>query len=232
MSARTRWITFDCFGTLVDWQAGFAAALRPIVGDRTRDVLRAYHVHERTVEREQPHRAYKDVLVTALMRAADDCGVPLSRTAARALPDAWPSIRPFGDVEAMLAELRLRGCRLAVLTNCDEDLFQVTHRLFSEPFDFVLTAERIRGYKPAQWHFRGFQRLMRVARQDWVHVANSWYHDISPTQMLGIQHVWLDRDRTGETCVAASHVYSTGDVVDAVERLLAGEPCTDAPVCC
>ena len=217
-----RWITFDCFGTLVDWQAGFAAALGPLAGDKTPDVVRAYHVHERLVEREQPHRSYKDVLVTALVRAGADNGVSISTSDARALPQAWASMRVFDDVEAMLAELRLKGWRLAVLTNCDEDLFQATHQRFRAPFDFVLTAERIRGYKPAVWHFRGFERLMRVERRDWVHVACSFYHDIAPAQALGIQHVWLDRERTGEPGVSAAvHVHSATDVAGAVDRLLA-----------
>jgi 2-haloacid dehalogenase len=217
-----RWVTFDCFGTLVDWQAGFAAALRPFVGDKAPEVLRAYHAHERDVEREQPLRSYKDVLVTALVRAAAEHGVSISPTAARALHQAWPSMRPFDDVEMMLAELRSKGWRLAVLTNCDEDLFLITHRMFKAPFDFVLTAERVRGYKPTLWHFRGFERLMRVDRRDWVHVACSWYHDIAPVRALGIQHVWLDRERTGEPGVPASvQVHSATDVVGAIDRLVA-----------
>jgi 2-haloacid dehalogenase len=218
-----RWITFDCFGTLVDWQAGFVAALRPLAGDKAPEVVRGYHVHERLVEREQPHRSYKDVLVTALMRAAADLGVTISPAAARTLPEAWQYMRPFDDVEAMLAELRSQGWRLAVLTNCDEDLFAVTHGMFRMPFDFVLTAERVRGYKPAAWHFRGFELLMRMERCDWVHVACSWYHDIEPARALGIQHVWLDRERTGEPGVQESaHVHLAADVAGVVDRLFQG----------
>jgi len=218
-----RWVTFDCFGTLVDWDAGCAAALEPLAGDKTADVMRAYHVHERLVEREQPHRSYKDVLVTALVRAAAENGVSMSTAAARALPEAWPSLRVFDDVESMLAELRGNGWRIAVLANCDDNLFDVTHRTFREPFDFFLTAERIRGYKPARWHFRGFEQLMHVDRRDWVHVACSWYQDIAPAQALGIQHVWLDRERTGEPGVSPSaHVHSAADVAGAVDRLVAG----------
>jgi 2-haloacid dehalogenase len=175
------------------------------------------------------------VLVTALVRAAADHGVSISPSAARALPEAWSSMRLFDDVEAMLAELRRNGWRLAVLTNCDEDLFQITHRMFHVPFDFVLTAERMRGYKPAPWHFRGFERLMRVDRHDWVHVACSWYHDIVPAQALGLQHVWLDRDRTGEQGMpVSSHVYAASEVSRVVDSLLerrASAAC-EAPVCC
>jgi 2-haloacid dehalogenase len=215
-------MTFDCFGTLVDWQAAFAAALGPLVGDRASELMRAYHVHEREVERELPHRAYKDVLASALTRAAHEQGVTLPPSAARTLETAWPSMQLFDDVEPMLDELRARGWRLAVLTNCDDDLFAVTHGLFRMPFDFVLTAERVRGYKPAPWHFRGFERLTGVARHEWVHVANSLYHDIAPAQSLGVPHVWLDRDRPGEAEVTPdAHVQSGADVAEAAARLVA-----------
>ena len=234
MATRMRWITFDCFGTLVDWQAGFASAVRPLFGERTDDVLRAYYAHEAIVERLKPHRSYKEVLVTALARAAQECGVSMpSAESARPLADAWASMPVFDDVEPMLAELRRQGWHLAVLTNCDEDLFGLTYLQFRAPFDLVLTAERVRGYKPEPWHFLGFERLTRVDRRDWVHVANSWYHDIAPARALGIQHVWLDRDRTGESGVPTlAHVHSAADVAEAASRLADRVDPARMPVCC
>ena len=217
---RTRWVTFDCFGTLVDWQAGFAAMLAPIAGERAPDIVRAYHASERVIERDTPHRSYKDVLATALRHAAADCGVRVSGLDAQSLARSWGSMRLFDDVEDVLAELRQMGCRLAVLTNCDDDLFEITHRTFRRPFDFFLTAERVRGYKPAPWHFRGFERVARARRSDWVHVACSWYHDIAPARALGIKRVWLDRERTGEDpSYASAHVHSAGEAARAVARL-------------
>ena len=233
MSARMRWITFDCFGTLVDWQTGFADAIRPFAGERTEDVLSAYHAHQAVVEREKPHRSYKEVLVAALARAAKESDLTLSVEAVRALPQAWATMRVFDDVEPMLAELRQHGWRLAVLTNCDEDLFAMTHMQFRAPFDLVLTAERIRGYKPAAWHFLAFERVTRVDRRDWVHVANSWYHDIAPARALGIQHVWLDRDRTGESGVPAlAHVHSAFEVAQAASRVAERLEPSKTPVYC
>jgi len=221
---QTRWVTFDCFGTLVNWQAGFAGMLTPFTGDRVSDILRAYDACERSVEREAPHRSYRDVMATALVRAAAERGVPLSEPDARAVPRAWGSMPIFDDVEPMLAELRREGWRLAVLTNCDDDLFELTHRTFRQPFDLFVTAERVRGYKPAPWHFRAFQRLTRATARDWVHVACSWYHDIEPAQALGIHRVWLDRERSGENpATASAHVHSAAGVAGAVEALFAGE---------
>lgn len=218
LGAQTRWVTFDCFGTLVDWQSGFAAALAPLAGEHTREIVRAYHETERAVESEGRHRPYKQVLSTALGRAAAACGVPVDT---KALEHSWGSLPIFADTEPMLAELRRNGWRLAVLTNCDDDLFEITHRTFRRPFDLVVTAERIRAYKPARWHFRAFERLTRVDRQQWVHVACSWYHDIAPARALGIKTVWLDREHTGEDPSAASmRVQSASEVVSAVETLL------------
>jgi 2-haloacid dehalogenase len=218
--AGTRWVTFDCYGTLVDWQEGFNALLAPVAGGRAGDVVRAYHGCERRVEREVPHQSYKDVLVKSLVRAAGEAGVPLSDADARAIPGAWGSMRPFDDAAPLLAELRRRGYRLAVLTNCDDDLFELTHRTFPQPFDLFVTAERVRGYKPAPWHFRAFELLTRAKRDDWVHVACSWYHDIAPAQAMRIKRVWLDRERTGEDPAAASaHVHTAADAVAAIDGL-------------
>jgi 2-haloacid dehalogenase len=215
-----RWVTFDCFGTLVDWNAGFAAILRPLVGDKTPEVMRVYHRLERQLEIETPHRLYKDVLTTGLRRAAEEIGVPLSEPQARTLPERWGTLPAFADAETMLAALRAEGHRVAVLTNCDEDLFEQTHRSFRTPFDLVVTAERVRDYKPSPTHFRYFSRVSGVKTGEWVHVANSWYHDITPARDLGIPRVWLDRDDTGENPADASvRVRAAAPVPEAVGRL-------------
>ena len=224
MSFSNRWVSFDCFGTLVDWHAWFAEVLGPLGSHTSTDVIRAYHAHERLVERDYPHRSYKDVLVTALGRAAADGGIHLSsRDARNILMAGWASMRLFDDVEVMLAKLRANGYRVAVLTNCDEDLFWTTHRLFTAPFDFVLTSERVRGYKPERWHFSGFERLTGVSKSNWVHVANSWYHDIAPARTLGVRHVWLDRERTGEDCGSVTvRIQSAIELSSVIRRLFAG----------
>ena len=143
-----RWVTFDCFGTLVDWNAGFDAILRPIAADRTPELIEAYHRRERVLEAESPHRNYRDVLTTGLGAAAAEIGVDLSDAQTRALPEKWGTLPVFADVEPMLAGLRAEGYRLGVLTNCDDDLFAETERSFLLPFDEVVTAERVRDYKP------------------------------------------------------------------------------------
>jgi 2-haloacid dehalogenase len=121
----------------------------------------------------------------------------------------------------MLASLRYSGYRLGVLTNCDEDLFEQTQRSFRLRFDLVVTAERVRHYKPAPAHFSYFARDTGVQSTSWIHVANSWYHDISPARDAGIMRVWLDRDGTGEDpATASAYVRSADAVADVVARLV------------
>jgi 2-haloacid dehalogenase len=217
-----RWVTFDCFGTLVDWHSGFVAILERLVGEKTPDVVRAYHRYERLVEAEKLHRLYKEVLVTSLMGAANEVGVPLTEPLARQLPQSWATLPIFDDVEPMLARLRGMECRIAVLTNCDDDLFELTERSFRVPFDLVITAERARDYKPSPSHFREFARSTGVQDKDWVHVACSSFHDIGPAREMGITRVWLDRDFTGEDPATASvRVTSGAEVCEAVAHMYA-----------
>ena len=158
------------------------------------------------------------------MRAAAEVGVSLSEERAHTLPEGWGSLPVFPDVENMLEDLRAMGCHLAVLTNCDNDLFAQTERAFRKPFDLVITAEQAGAYKPSSKHFERFADVTRVARRDWVHVACSWYHDIAPARTLGIQRVWLDRDNTGhDERVASARIKSASGVPQAVSQLV-GHP--------
>jgi 2-haloacid dehalogenase len=193
-----RWVTFDCFGTLVDWHTGFTPILREFAGDRVTELLSAYHRQERAAESERPHRLYKDVLATAVRRAANEIGLSLTDEQAMSLPRRWGSLPVFADVEPALAGLRAAGYRLAVLTNCDDDLLAETQKSFRHPFDLVITAEQVKDYKPSPGHFRRFYRISGVKMANWVHVACSWFHDIEPARSFGIKRIWVDRDRTGE----------------------------------
>ena len=194
----SRWITFDCYGTLVDWKTGFSEILGPIAGKRTPELLSAYHPHEPRVQAERPFHPYKQVLTIALSRAASEIGIDITEEQTRSLPQQWSKLPVFGDVEEALAQLRAAGCKLGVLTNCDDDLFAQTQRSFQFRFDRVVTAEQVRDYKPSRGHFLFFERATKVQRNEWVHVASSWFHDIAPAREIGINCIWLDRDNTRE----------------------------------
>lgn len=146
----------------------------------------------------------------------------------------WPAVRPLDDVEPLLAELRGRGYRLGVLTNWDDATFEKVHRTFRTPFDLFVTAERVRGFKPELWHFRAFEMLTQVRKENWIHIASDWQHDIAPAESFGIRRVWLDRQGAAEDPPRASqprrrlgeretaHVRTTSEAVRAVDWLFQG----------
>jgi 2-haloacid dehalogenase len=133
----------------------------------------------------------------------------------------WASLPLFDDVEEALAALREAGYKLAILTNCDDDLFAQTERSFRSPFDLVVTAEQVRHYKPSLAHFQRFSELTKVSPNDWVHVACSWFHDIAPARDLGIKRIWLDRELSGHDPLAASRrILRARELPDAVDDLI------------
>jgi 2-haloacid dehalogenase len=195
--------------------------LAPIAGERAADVVRAFDGCQLALERERPHRPHKQVLKAALLCAAGERGVPLTDADAGALTRSWAVLRPFADVEAMLAELRRKGYRLGVLTNVDDDLFEITHRGFASPFNLFVTAERVRGYKPGPWLFRAFERITRVAPGEWVHVGSDWEHDIAPAVALGVPRVWLDRAGGTVPRGQVARATSAAEAVQAIDGLFA-----------
>ena len=214
-----RWVTFDCYGTLVDWWTGMGRAARAAAGERGQEVLDAYHRHELVLETERPIRSYREILREGLRRAAADVGVPLSGDGEQAFVRAWTAMPVFGDVGPALGGLREAGWSLAILTNCDDDLIAGTQEHLPVALDLVVTAEQVGSYKPDLAHFHAFRERVGVAPGDWVHVACSWVHDIFPAARLGIPRVWVDRDGSGHPPAIADEVLpDMRELADAVER--------------
>jgi 2-haloacid dehalogenase len=221
--AHDRWVTFDCFGTLIDWSGGFRTILAPVAGERTEELERTYHSFERRLEVEQPHRLYRDVLTTGLAQAAQEIGLTLAAADADLLARRWGELPLYPDVPQGLDALRAAGWKIGVLTNCDDDLFAQT--LARHPQlapDLVVTAEQVGSYKPEFGHFVRFEAQTGVARQDWVHAANSWFHDIEPARRQGITRVWVNRDQTGHDPAAASRVIAGVRDLPAAVAAVAG----------
>lgn len=215
-----RWVTFDCYGTLIDWKQGLSRLLAPVFGDLTEDLIQAYHVHERLIEAEQPHRLYREVIQLTLAQAARSLGLSLAPSDAVRVLRGWGTLSVFPDVEPMLASLRSQGIRLGVLTNCDNDLFAETQRRFSQRFDQVITAEQVGSYKPQLGHFLKFRELVGASDRRWVHVACSWFHDVEPATRMGIHRIWLDREQGDEGLPGtARRVASAEPVADGVAQL-------------
>jgi 2-haloacid dehalogenase len=187
-----RWATFDCYGTLIDWNGGIRAELASIfgVGDADRLLVR-YHELEPEIEREDPSRSYRVVLAEALRRLAaeEDLGLTDEDALARSLPD-W---RPFPEVPDVLEELRARGWRLAILSNTDPDLLAASIERIGVPVDLRVVASEIGSYKPAHGHWERFFAESGAEAGWHVHVAASHLHDVVPAAELGLRSVWINR---------------------------------------
>jgi 2-haloacid dehalogenase len=199
-----RWVTFDCYGTLVDWWTGMGDAARSVAGDRGSELLDAYHEQELILEADRPVHSYRYVLTEGLRRAGRRTGIDVGD--AYEFVRVWTEMPVFGDVGPALAALRESGWKLAILTNCDDDLIAGTQRHVPAEFDMVVTAEQVGSYKPDLDHFREFAARSGVGEGDWVHAACSWMHDILPAARIGIPRVWVDRDRSGHPPGVASVV--------------------------
>lgn len=188
--ASVAWVTFDCYGTLIDWERGITDALMPLLPARIeRDELaRRYIATEARVEAES-YRRYRDVLEEAGRRVLASFG----SDAPSPLPASLPAWRPFAEVPAALAELRRRGRKIAILSNVDRDLIASSiPRLGLEP-DILVTAQDCGSYKPAPGHWRSFTERSGAGADHAIHVGASQYHDMRPAAALGYRTVFVDR---------------------------------------
>lgn len=180
-------ISFDCYGTLIDWESGIREAFAR-AGMDGEAALRAYAEIEPLMER-QSYRPYRDVLTETASRVAQKLGKRNLKGAF--LAESLPSWQPFPDTNAALESLRSAGIRLGILSNIDDDLIAETRKHFTSDFAIVVTAQQVRSYKPGPAHFLTARERIGDAR--WLHAAQSNYHDIVPTNQLGIVNAWINR---------------------------------------
>ncbi len=183
-----RWATFDCYGTLIDWNGGIGRELERLFGPaRSGELLRAYHELEPQIQREDPARSYRGVMAVALARL----GAPAEEE--EALARSLPGWAPFPEVPAALEEARAGGWRLAVLSNTDRDLLDASLARIGVEVDLTVAASEIGSYKPARGHWDEFFTCSGAERDRHVHVAASLFHDIAPASALGLRTIWINR---------------------------------------
>jgi 2-haloalkanoic acid dehalogenase type II len=183
--ARDRWATFDCYGTLIDWNGGIRAQLARVFGEeRVDELLERYHELEPELEADGT-LTYREVLTEALRRL----GAPAAEETA--LADSLPDWQPFPEVPQALAEARERGWKLAILSNTDRDYIDASLRRLGGGFELAIVASEIGSYKPALGHWRAFEE--QVGRLPDVHVAASLFHDVAPANELGLPSIWINR---------------------------------------
>ena len=189
-------LTFDCYGTLIDWETGLSTALRRAldphgVTGADDDLLERYARHEAALE-SGPYLRYREILGNALRRIGNELGVAVTDDEAMAFGGSvaqWPA---FADSAEALGRLH-RRFRLAVITNCDDDLFAASARRLRTDFDEVVTAQQARSYKPSTRNFELMFERLGVPRDRILHVAQSLFHDHVPARALGLSTVWVNR---------------------------------------
>jgi 2-haloacid dehalogenase len=194
--AQFRLVSFDCYGTLIDWETGIFSALHPILvahGKTIEDseLLRLYSELESDAQQGEFH-PYRDVLQSVVRGFGKHLAFHPTASQIRSLPDSLPNWPPFPDTIAALAKLKAQY-QLAIISNVDDDLFAATARRLQIPFDYVITAQQARAYKPSPQIFKLAQQRTGVAPGQWLHAAQSVYHDVIPARSLGIATVWVNR---------------------------------------
>ncbi len=189
-------LTFDCYGTLIDWEKGILGAVHRILGTHNihppdDQILSQYAELEGAAE-SGSYRPYRDILTQVMRRLATHFGADISPQQAASLPESIRDWRPFPDSVAALEKLRSRY-QLAVISNVDDDLFAYSAQLLGNPFSQVITAQQVGAYKPSHRNFEVAIARLGVEKGKILHCAQSIHHDIVPARELGIANVWVNR---------------------------------------
>ncbi len=217
-----RWATFDCYGTIVDWNGGIRTELERLFGvERSGELLARYHEIEPEVQASNAGASYREVLTIALERLAEEAALPIPEGDTGALARSLPSWPVFADAPPGLAEAKRRGWRLGILSNTDRDLIDASMDEIGVPFDLVIVAGEIGSYKPAKGHWRTFRDQAGATDGTHVHVAQSVYHDIAPAAELGITSIWINRLGEPPDPRPAATLPDLFGLADALDELVA-----------
>jgi 2-haloacid dehalogenase len=216
----SRWATFDCYGTLIDWNGGIGDTLAALWPDEDRDtLLERYHEIEPRVQLQGALR-YHEVMRQALVLLAGDEELPLAAEDEHSLADSLPSWRPFPEVPGALAELRGRGFKLAILSNTDPELLDASLERIGVTVDARVTAAEAGSYKPATGHWDYFFQHNDAEREHHVHVAASLYHDIEPAAQLGLKAVWINRLQESSDMPRAAELKDLSRLPDVLDDVV------------
>ena len=215
-----RWATFDCYGTLVDWNTGIRRELERLFGvERADELLVRYHEIERELQVASPGASYREVLTLALERLANETGLSLPEGETSSLARSLPSWPVFEDVRSGLGEARDRGWRLGILSNTDRDLIDASMVEIGIAFHPVVVAGEIGSYKPAKRHWEVFRQETGDDCRH-VHVAQSLFHDIVPASELGIPTIWINRQDEPEDSRPTVTLPGVATLADALDALV------------
>ncbi len=212
--SRFQYLSFDCYGTLIDWESGILGYLRPLLqskGCATNDdqLLNLYSEFE-PKEQAQAYRPYREVLSNVARDFAKEFRIQVTEHEANGLAESIRDWEPFPDTVSALKHLKSRY-KLAVLSNIDDDLFALTAPKLGVQLDNVVTAQQVQSYKPSLRNFETLLDRLGIERSRLLHVAESLFHDVVPARELGIATVWVNR-RQGRPAAATRFVAAQPDL--------------------
>jgi 2-haloacid dehalogenase len=208
-------LTFDCYGTLIDWESGILAAVHRVLRGHSvqandSDILKKYAELESAAEA-GPYRRYREILTEVMNGLASHFGAHITDAEAASLPESIHDWQPFPDSVAALAQLGTRY-KLAVISNIDDDLFAHSAQRLGNPFTHVITAQQVGSYKPSHRNFHTALAQIGVDKEKVLHCAQSIFHDIVPARELGIANVWVNRRQLKQGSGATKHASATPDL--------------------
>ena len=209
-----RWATFDCYGTLIDWNGGIRRELVRVFGEERADAqLERYHDIEPALEADGS-RSYREVMTQAMR----ELGAPDEE--ADGLARSLPSWEPFPEVRGALMEARARGWKLAILSNTDRDFIEASMQRIDVPFELAIVASEIGSYKPGHRHWLAFFDETHAAREGHVHVAQSHVHDVVPATELGLRTIWINRRGASGDPPPTRELRDLSGLADALDELV------------
>lgn len=194
-----KWITFDCYGTLIDWRLGMTQALEIVSSGNAREIMAQYRRVEFEVELE-PYQLYRQVKSRTVRRIVDELGIAMRPGDEDILTVTMPFWPVFDDSNAALRALKNLGYKLAILSNVDRDIISGTLRHFDVVFDLIITAQDVSSYKPRDAHAKKFLEVTSVKPGNWLYAAYDLDYDLQAAgRSLGAGCVWVNRDKKEST---------------------------------
>ncbi|MGA9392584.1 MAG: haloacid dehalogenase type II [Candidatus Sulfotelmatobacter sp.] len=222
-------LTFDCYGTLIDWEAGILRCLHHILAAHGRDVddatiLQLYGEFEASAEQGE-YRCYREILQSVVRQFGEQLGFTPTIQESKSLADSLADWKPWPNTADALLELR-KHFQLSIISNVDDDLFATTRPQLGVEFSQIITAQQARAYKPSLKIFELALGRLRISLHRILHVGQSVYHDVIPAQSLGLATVWVDRPSArkgvGAVRLAEAHpdlqVHSLAELAEACAR--------------
>lgn len=194
-------LSFDCYGTLIDWESGILPPLQSLLAnyhikERDRALLESFAQFEADAEKGE-FINYRQVLRKVVTQLGIKYALSFTETELNSLGESLKNWQPFPDTVAALKQLKEKY-KLAIISNVDDDLFAETAKHLPIAFDYVITAQQVKAYKPSTRNFEIARDRMGIAPEKWLHIAQSIYHDIVPAQSMGLSTIWVNRRKDKE----------------------------------